>query len=255
MRVMRRIAPGSSKGRTTGFGPVNGGSNPPPGTTFPMRARYILTAALVVIFGASCKKTGSSASTATAATVPEISGCDHALKSNAVAEHSWPYPADWRNLRWGNRYQRMPLKLNPTRAAFVTANVTWKRGELINVEDSQVLVTKPRRLVAKRDLYVKRKVWDQGIEVERAFRAVAAGELGNFLFYNSRGMCMLETEHGLAWTQCTLDDAFDGLSAEHPFACEQTWWVKVRKSKVDQGWMPVAPDLMDRVAPSPDEAK
>jgi len=68
-------------------------------------------------------------------------------------------------------------------------------------------------------------------------------------------MCMLETEQGLGWTPCTLDDAFEGLSADDPFACEQTWWVKVRKSKADRGWMPVMPDLMDRVPPSPDAAK
>jgi len=123
------------------------------------------------------------------------------------------------------------------------------------VEDSEVFIRKPRRLVAKRDLYVKRKVWDQGIEVEREYLAVARGEVGSFLFYNSRGMCMVGTQEGPGWTPCTLDDAFEGLSEHEPAACEQFWWVKVRKSKVAKGWMVVAPELMERVTPSTDAAR
>jgi hypothetical protein len=148
----------------------------------------------------------------------------------------------------------MQLKLNPTHAAFVTATVTWKEGEVIPVEDSKVLIRKPRRLVAKRDLYVKRKVWNQGIEVERTYLATAQGEVGSFLFYNSRGACMIGTDEGPGWTPCTLDDAFEGLSEEDPAACEEFWWVKVRKSKVNQGWMVVAPGLVERV-PRTGEAK
>jgi len=102
---------------------------------------------------------------------------------------------------------------------------------------------------------VKRKVWDQGIEVERTYRAAAQGEVGSFLFYNSRGQCMVGTEQGPGWTPCTLDDAFEGLSEEHPFACEQVWWVKVRKSKVNQGWMPVDLAFMERVPPPTDATR
>jgi len=221
-----------------------------------MRTFSSLTVILLVAsLGTSCKKSDSSRATAT----PESAGlgldCDHDLKSSAVAKHSWPYPADHRNLRWGDHYKKMKLKLKPTHAAFVTATVTWKKGELIAVEDSDVLITKPRRLVAKRDLTVKRQVWDQGIQVERTYLAVAQGEIGSFLFYNSRGMCMVGTEEGPGWTPCTLDDAFEGLSAEQPDACEQVWWVKVRKSKVNQGWMPVLPNFMERVPPPTDAAK
>ena len=223
---------------------------------FIMRTVSILTAILIAcVVTVSCKKGDISPAAATAVSTAEMIGCDHDVKSNAVAQHSWPYPAESRNLRWGDKYKQMKLKLKPTRAAFVTATVTWKQGELIAVQDSDMLVTKPRRLVAKRDLYVKRKVWDQGIEVERAYRAAATGDVASFLFYNSRGMCMVETEKGPGWTPCTLDDAFEGLSAEQPHACEQVWWVKVRKNKVDQGWMPVAPELMDRVPPPPDATK
>jgi len=222
-----------------------------------MRSFPILTATLVAALAASsgCKKGDSAPTTASVQSAATVLGCDHDLKSNAVAKHSWPYPADFRNLRWGNTYKQMKLKLKPTHAAFVTATVTWKTGELIGVEDSEVFVKKPRRLVAKRDLDVKRKVWDQGIEAERTYRAVSQGEVGSFLFYNSRGMCLVGTEHGPGWTPCTLDDAFEGLSGEHPAACEQFWWVKVRKSKVAQGWMPVEPGLMERVAPSTDVTK
>jgi hypothetical protein len=222
-----------------------------------MRASSILTAVLIVGLAASagCKKGESSAATSSAQSVVDNTGCDHDVKSSAVAKHSWPYPAEVRDLRWGNTYQKMRLKLKPTHAAFVTATVTWKKGELIRVEDSEVFIRKPRRLVAKRDLYVKRKVWDQGIEVEREYLAAARGEVGSFLFYNSRGMCMVGTQEGPGWTACTLDDAFEGLSEQEPAACEQFWWVKVRKSKVDQGWMVVAPHLMERVPPSTDAAR
>ncbi len=215
------------------------------------RTFSILTALLLAaVLGSACKKGDSSPGSATPQPDALRLGCDHDLKSNAISKHSWPYPAEHRDLRWGAQYKKMKLKLKPTHAAFVTATVTWKEGELIRVEDSDLLITKPRRLVAKRDLFVKRKVWDQGIQVERRHLAVAEGEVGSFLFYNSRGMCMVGTEEGPGWTPCTLDDAFEGLSEEDPDACEQVWWVKVRKSKVEQGWMPVIPGLMDRVPPS-----
>jgi hypothetical protein len=222
-----------------------------------MRASSILTAILIVGLAAStgCTKGESSPAASSAQSAVDNTGCDHDVKSNAVAKHSWPYPADARNLRWGDTYKKMQLKLKPTHAAFITATVTWKKGELISVEDSEVFIKKPRRLVAKRDLYVKRKVWDQGIEVERTYLAVAQGEVGSFLFYNSRGMCMVGTKERPGWTPCTLDDAFEGVSEEEPAACEQFWWVKVRKSKVDQGWMVVAPGLMERVPPSTDAAR
>jgi len=219
-----------------------------------MRAVSILITVLVASLATGCKKGGSSPAASNAEPTAEMTGCDHDAKSSAIAKHSWPYPADYRNLQWGSHYKQMKLKLKPTHAAFVTATVTWKQGETILVEDSEVLITKPRRLVAKRDLYVKRKVWDQGIEVERTYPAAKEGEVGSFLFYNSRGMCMVGTEQGPGWTPCTLDDAFEGLSAELPFACEQVWWVKVRKSKVHQGWMPVMLELMNRLAP-PDATK
>lgn len=211
---------------------------------------------LIVLLSAGaaegCKKGEGSPTTAPArseGSIGAISGCDHDIESDAVAKHSWPYPADHRNLRWGRHYEQMRLKLKPAHAAFVTATVTWKKGELIEVQDSEVWILKPRRLVAKRDLDVKREMWDQGIRVERTYRAAAKGEVGSFLFYNSRGMCLVDTEQGPGWTACTLDDAFEGLSAEHPFACEQVWWVKVRKSKLDQGWMRFDPALMERVPP------
>lgn len=215
-----------------------------------MRTLAILSGLFLAgALGTACKKSDGSPSSATPTSARLGLSCDHDLKSTALAKHSWPYPADHRDLRWGEKYQKVRLKLKPSSAAFVTATVTWKPGELIEVEDSEVRIIKPRRLIAKRDLYVKRKVWDQGIQVERELLAVAEGEVGSFLFYNSRGMCMVGTEEGPAWTPCTLDDAFEGLSDEEPQACEQVWWVKVRKSKVHQGWMPVMPGLMERVPP------
>lgn len=213
-----------------------------------MRAKSTALIILVAALAMSCKKDGNSQGTAT---VPSLDlGCDHDVEIRAVAKHSWPFPAEYRNLRWGKQYEKVRLKLKPNRAAFITATVAWKEGELIEVEDSDVVIVKPRRLVAKRDLFVTRKVWEQGIQVERRYLAAAQGEVGSFLFYNSRGMCMVGTNDGPAWTPCTLDDAFEGLSETHPDACEQAWWVKVRKSKVDQGWMPVDLSLMDRVPPS-----
>ena len=218
-----------------------------------MHATPILSAALLALLALGCKKGEASPASATPESEASGLGCAHDLESSAIAKHSWPYPAEYRNLRWGAKYHKNRLKLKPTNAAFVTATVTWKEGEIIVVEDSNVVITKPRRLVAKRDLFVTRKVWEQGIQVERRFLAVAAGEVGSFLFYNSRGLCMVDTAEGPAWTPCTLDDAFEGLSEEQPEACEQVWWVKVRKSKVNQGWMPVPLGFVERVPP-PDDA-
>jgi hypothetical protein len=203
-----------------------------------------------LFLSASCTKGDGAADTATANDATgERLGCDHDLSSTALAKHSWPYPADYRHLRKKGGYQKFKLKLKPNHAAFVTATVTWKEGDLIEVLDSEVRITKPRRLVAKRDLFVRRKVWDQGIEVERTYLAAAAGELGSFLFYNSRGACMVDTPDGPGWTPCTLDDAFEGLSAEDPHPCEQVWWVRVQRRKVDKGWMIVNPAFLERVAP------
>jgi len=220
-----------------------------------MRAATILTALLAIGFAVSCKKGDATGVTSDARSAAEMTGCDHDLRSDVVVKHSWPYPAESRNLRWLGKYKQMKLKLKPTPAAFFTATVTYEPGELIEVQDGEVLIEKPRRLVAKRDLFVKHKVWDQGIEVERTTKAVAQGEVGSFLFYNSRGQCMVDTEHGPGWTPCTLDDAFEGLSAEHPSACGQVWWVKVQKSRVDRGWMPFEPEFMERVPPEIDSAK
>jgi hypothetical protein len=216
-----------------------------------MRTISILTGFLLAAaLATACKKGEGTPPAATPAQASTESGCDHDLVSRARAKHSWPYPADHRDLRWGGEYQKVRLKLKPTSAAFVTATVTWKSGERIEVADSEVQITKPRRLVAKRDLYVKHKVWEQGIEMERELLAVARGDVGSFLFYNSRGMCMVGTEEGPGWTPCSLDDAFEGLSSEQPDACEQVWWAKVRKSKVDQGWMRVRPEFTARVPPT-----
>ena len=184
-----------------------------------------------------------------------MSGCDHDVRSAAVARHAWPYPAEAKNILWGTRYKKMELKLKPVEAAFVTATLTWKEGELIEVQDSDVVVHKPRRVVAKHDLHVTRKVWDQGTRVSRTTKAVSEGEDAYFLFYNSRGFCLIETEDGAAWTRCSLDGSFEGVSSEEPFACEQTWWVKVGKNRIDRGWMPFDEGLMMRVPPPGDAAK
>ena len=228
-----------------------------------MRTRSIVTVALVASFLGGCTKAESSppvenpSNAGKILAYPEegLSGCDHDVESSAVAKHAWPLPAEARDVRWGNRYKKMKLKLNPRHAAFVTATVTWKKGELIAVEDSEIIVQKPRQVVAKHDMFVTRKVWDQGVEVERTTKAVSAGDVTSFLFYNSRGYCMIQTADGPAWTKCALDGSFEGVSAEHPFACEQTWWIKVRKSKVDKGWMPFEDAFMVRVPPQDDAAK
>ncbi|KPK66916.1 MAG: hypothetical protein AMS21_00560 [Gemmatimonas sp. SG8_38_2] len=220
-----------------------------------MRAFAIIVGLVGVALVAACKE-GAWRSTPTASSgATVISGCDHDVNANAILEHTWPYPAEARDLRWTSRNTKTHLKLKPAPAAFRTATITFRRGDHLKVEDSQVHITKPRRLVAKRDLHVKKKVWDQGVEVERTLLAAAKGELGSFLFYNSRGMCLVDTSGGPGWIRCTLDDAFEGLSADSPSACEEIWWVKIRRSKVDQGWMKFDPALMERVVPESDAAK
>lgn len=221
-----------------------------------MRISPPLVVALLALTSAHCK-TGEpipASMTATNVGSPGL-GCDHDVKSNAIARHSWPYPADHRDLRWVAPKKKMQLKHKPAHAAFVTATVTWDEGDLIRVDDSQVRIIKPRRLVAKRDLVVRRKVWDQGIQVERDSLVATEGEVASFLFYNSRGLCMVGTDEGPAWTPCTLDDTFEGLSEENPHPCEQQWWVEVQRRKLDKGWMLVDLALMDRAPPDRGPAK
>ncbi|MDH3624006.1 MAG: hypothetical protein OES69_18035 [Myxococcales bacterium] len=228
-----------------------------------MRMRSIATIVLVAGLANGCTKGVSLSPAENPAEVEKIlayaeegmGGCDHDIELNAVAEHAWPFPAEARNVRWGNHYQKMKLKLKPRPAAFVTATVTWKEGELIEVEDSELIVQKPRRVLAKHDMFVTRKIWDQGVLVEHTTKAVSAGGVTSFLFYNSRGYCMILADDGPAWTKCTLDGSFEGVTAEQPFACQQTWWIKVRKNKIDKGWMPFEDALMVRVPPKDGAAK
>ena len=126
--------------------------------------------------------------------------------------------------------------------------------DVIEVLDSQIRILKPRRLVAKRDIIVSRKVLTQGVEVTKQTLAAAKGEVGEFLFYNSRGLCLVGTEDGPGWTQCTLDDAFEGLSADNPDPCRQEWWVQAKRDNANKGWMVVDSSIMERLPP-PDEAK
>jgi len=221
-----------------------------------MNARLLIVLTIGVLAG--CSKAGTSGSTSGAAAGVEIpayaepgmSGCDHGAESTAIAKHAWPYPAEARNVRWGQKYQKMKLKLSPNPATFYTATVTWKKGELIEVLDSEVLIRKPRKVVAKHDMYVTMKVWDQGREVEKTIKGVEAGQIADYLFYNSRGFCLILVGDKAAWTKCDLGGSFEGVSAEQPFACDQVWWMKVRKSRVDQGWLPFEPDFMERVPPN-----
>ncbi|MEM7139011.1 MAG: hypothetical protein AAF500_20730 [Myxococcota bacterium] len=180
-----------------------------------------------------------------------MGGCDHDLETNSTAKRAWPYPPEARDIRWGQKYRKNKLKLSPNPATFYTATVTWKKGELVPVLGSEVLIKKPRRVVAKNDVYVTRKVIDQGLEVKRREKVASAGEEVDFMFYNSRGFCMVHTKAGAAWTPCELDETFVGVTAEEPFACEQVWWVKVSKGKVDTGWMPFDSEFMSREPPPP----
>ena len=181
--------------------------------------------------------------------------CDHDFKTSAVLKNTWPYPAEYRNLTWVGGSQRIKLKLKPNHAAFTTATVSWPADSFLEVKNSQIRIMKPRRLVAKRDLFITRKEMEQGIEVEKTYPAAKQGEVGSFLFYNSRGMCLVGFEKGSGWTPCTLDDAFEGLSADNPHPCAQEWWVELERRKVDKGWTLVFPDLMERVPPPATEAR
>ena len=215
-----------------------------------MRAFHSIVVASFLTVSCSKGGTGSEA----ANTVSSGLECDHDVKLRAEVDHAWPYPADYRDLRWVGGYELLELRLKPTPAAFITATISFRDGDLIRVLDSQVNIKKPRRLVAKRDLLITRRAWSQGVEVERTELAVAKGEVGNFLFYNSEGLCVIGTSEGPGWTPCTLDDAFEGLSAENPDPCEQEWWVQVRKRKIDKGWMIVDPATVERVRPATDGA-
>jgi hypothetical protein len=215
-----------------------------------MRAFHSIIVASLLTVG--CNKGGADSDSAN--TVYSGLGCDHDVELRAEVEHAWPYPADSRDLRWRAGYETRQLRLKPTPAAFVTATISFRDGDLIRVLDSQVRIEKPRRLIAKRDLFITRRVWSQGVEVERTELAVAKGEVGNFLFYNSEGLCVIGTSEGPGWTPCTLDDAFEGLSAENPDPCEQEWWVQLQRSRADKGWMVVDLAMVERLPPATDHA-
>ena len=218
-----------------------------------MTRPFFLLSLLAVVALAGCNKSdGPDAQSGADASTRGLE-CDHDIKTSTMLKGTWPFPAEYRDLRWIGGNQRIKLKLKPVHAAFSTATVTWPNDSKLEVKDSQVRVLKPRRLVAKRDLLVKQKRIEQGVEVERTYPAVRKGEVGSFFFYNSRGMCLVGFAEGAGWTPCTLDDAFEGLSAENPHPCEQEWWVELERRKVDKGWTIVYPDLMERVPPS--EAK
>lgn len=211
-----------------------------------------------------CSKGGNAPGPATAENFPFVpayaeaglSGCDHDAESGAIVKHAWPYPAESRNIEWtAKAYERTRLKLTPNPATFYTATVSWKTGTPIEVLDSWVYVTKPRRVITNEDVWVTGKVWEQGLKVDKQFKVASTGETVDFLFYNSRDVCMIETPEGPAWTRCTLGETFEGVTADEPFACEQVWWVEVKKNKVDKGWMPFQDELMRRLPPPAAEAK
>ena len=209
-----------------------------------MRASPTLAAILLLASSVGCKKDAN-----TASDVRSGLECDHDVRIGAVAKHAWPYPAEHRNVRWQGGHAMHELRLRPTPAAFITATVGFRDGDIIEVLDSEVQIYKPRRLVAKRDLYVTRTVWSQGVQVEQTELAVAKGEVGSFLFYNSEGLCIIGTNAGPAWTPCTLEDTFEGLSVDNPHPCEQEWWVQLKKRRIDKGWMIIDPALVERLPP------
>ena len=221
-----------------------------------MRKHLPLLFSIPLLWSIACSKSGESEGSSSANEAAQTGlECQHDLKVNTVIKKSWPYPADVRNLLWTGRYNKRELKLKPSQISFVTATLTFREGDYLEVLDSEVHVVKPRRLLAKRDIYVSRKVTRQGIERTERYLVAKAGEPASFLFYNSEGFCMVNTQDGPGWTQCTLDDTFEGLSAEKPHACAQNWWVQVERSKVDKGWMIVNPTLSQRVAGPPDATK
>ena len=118
----------------------------------------------------------------------------------------------------------------------------------MQIVDSEVVVHKARRVVAKRDLAVRREVWDQGRKVVRTELAVKAGTTVDFLLYDSRGSCLIAMPEGLASVACDLQDTFDTVTPDHPYACEETWWLKVDRAKTTRGWFPFDPERMERVS-------
>ena len=211
----------------------------------------LLILVLSVALLSGCKKADGTAGTTVASTPEAPRGCDHEQRTNVVLPHTWPYPADARKIRWADGREKTGLKIKPRGVAFRTATVTWDKGQDMGASDSQVVVTKPRRLVAKRDMQVRREVWDQGRRIEATASQINKGDVVSFLFFDSRGSCLVLVGGDTGSVSCTLDDSFEGLSAEHPFACEQVWWVKVRKAKRSKGWLVFDEKLMKRVEAVP----
>jgi hypothetical protein len=200
----------------------------------------------LLALSASCKKRDTATST-----TPETAadrGCEHDTELNLAFPKTWPYPADDRQLRWRGPSMRVELQVKPRNSAPVTGSSRWKDGEGMEIVDSQIVVHKARRVVAKRDLTVSREVWDQGRKIVQSMLAVEAGATVEFLLYDSRGTCLIMTPQGLASVSCNLQDTFDTVTPDNPYACEETWWLKVDQGKMTRGWFKFDPKRMERVS-------
>lgn len=206
--------------------------------------RGLLLLALLAL-GTSCKKENTGTSAAEAAA---YSGCEHDTKVNLAFPKTWPYPADDREIRWRGTSMRIGLQMKPHSSAPRTGTTSWKDGEDMKVIDSQVVVRKARRVVAKHDLAVRREVWDQGRKLVQTTLAVKAGGTVDFVLYDSRGSCLIVTEEGLASVACDLDGTFDTVTRDNPYACEEVWWFKVDKARTTRGWFRFDPERMERVS-------
>ncbi len=206
--------------------------------------RLFLCALLVL--GTSCKKQDTVASTTPA--TARSTGCEHDAAVNLVFSKTWPYPADDRQILWRGPSLRVRLRMKPRSSSPVTGSTRWKDGEDMQILDSQVVVRKARRVVAKRELALSREIWDQGRKIVASTLAVEAGATVDFLLFDSRGACLIMTPEGLASVACDLHDTFENVTPENPYACEEIWWFKVDQGKTTRGWFTFDPERMERVS-------
>ena len=255
MRVMRRIDPGSSKGRTTGFGPVNGGSNPPSGTSFhdAHTSGFSRSHSWSLASRADARKRSSSPPVENPSNVRrswptprEASAvATTTSKSGAVAK-AQPGPIRSRLSRraqWGKPATRqMKLKLNPNACRLRDRDGDMEEGARLicgrRQRESLVHETAPS-LVAKHDMYRHPKNLGPGgrsgtHRPRSCHKKVRMSRTSCSTTHAA--MCMIQ--HGTtarAWTPVRPRWLLRRTSVPSiPFACEQTWWIKVRKSKVRQ---------------------
>lgn len=185
--------------------------------------------------------------TATATTL----GCDHDRRVDVELGHVWPY-AGVDEVHWAGRREATGLHIKPRRVSVRRDTVRWKTGARIEVQDTTLIVTKPRRVVARQALALK-WVSQPGRQGATAVpeATVEVGQAVDFLAHDADGTCYAMLGGGVASGPCAPSEVFEAFGEGVPVAaCAQTWWLKVKEGR-HRGWLPFDSGRMQLVQSQP----